>query len=105
MTRVTNSVWVWHGRRLGLMPRSTTTKLPSQLPHDNLHVTIVRLEVLSTSGVYELCLDFSPGHPFLDRGCRYLSALCCTGFAYNPRALRGKNSKFLDILVYVDRRF
>ena len=80
MTRVINPVWVWHGCRFGLVLKSTPTKQPSKLPRDNLHVTIVGLEGLSNSGVYELCLDSPPGHTFLDRGCRYLSALCCTGF-------------------------
>ena len=61
-------------------PQDTLNQRPSQLPQDNPHVTIVGLEGLSTSGVYELCLDSSPGHSFLDRGCHHLSALCCTGF-------------------------
>ena len=60
--------------------KSIPTKQPFQLPQDNLRVTVVGLDRLSTSGVYELCLDSSPGHPFTDRGCRYLSALFCTGF-------------------------
>ena len=75
--RVTNPVWVRHGCRFGLVLKSTPTKQPSQLPRDALHVTVVGLEGLSTCGVYTLCLDSSPGHPFLGRGFRYLS-LCCT---------------------------
>ena len=43
-------------------------------------MTTVGLEGLSTSGVYGMCLDSSLGQPFLDRGCRYLSGLSCTGF-------------------------
>ena len=43
------------------------------------HYTVVGLEGLSTCGVYELRLDSSPGHPFLDTGCRYPSALCVRG--------------------------
>ena len=64
----------------GLVLKSIPTKRKSQLPHDNLHMTIVGVEGLSTSGVYELFLDSSRGHPFLNRGCRYLLVLCCTGF-------------------------
>ena len=48
-----------------------------------------RLEGLSTSGVYELCLDSSLGHPFLDTGCRYLSSPSCTGFEQDLKALLG----------------
>ena len=61
----------------GLVLKSTLTKQTSTLPQDNLHVTIlvVGLEGLSTCRVYEVCLDSSPGHPFLDRGCRYVSAI------------------------------
>ena len=81
MTRVTTPVWVWHGCHFGLVFKSTPTNQPSQLPQDNLDVTtLVGLEGLSASGVLELCLDSSPAHPFLDGGCRYLSAFCSTGF-------------------------
>ena len=55
---------------LGLVLKSTPTKHPFQLPQGNLHVTMVGLEGLSTPLVYELCLDSSPGRPFLGRGCR-----------------------------------
>ena len=102
MTRVTNPVCVWYGRHFGLVLMSTLTKQPSQLPQDNLHVTLVGLEGLSTSEVSGLCLDSSPGHPFLDRGCRYLPALCCTGFEYE--GVSWLKSIYIYIL-YVDRRF
>ena len=74
---------VWHGCRFGLVVKSTPIKQQSQLPQDNLRATIVGLEGLSTSGVYESHLKSSQGHPLLDGGCRYLSALCCTGFDKN----------------------
>ena len=77
MARVTNPVWTWHQWRFGLVLKSTPTKHPVQLPQDNMHNTTAGLEGLSTCGVYTLCLDSSPGHPFLGRGFRYLS-LCCT---------------------------
>ena len=64
------------------------TAVPAS-PRQSIHVTRVGLEGLSTSGVHELCLYFSPGHPFVDRGRRHLSALCCTGLEYNLRALLG----------------
>lgn len=80
MARVTSPVWVCHGHRLGLVLKSIKTKQPCQLPRDYLHVTMVGLEGLSTSGAYGLCLGSSPGPPFLDGGVVYLSVLCCVGF-------------------------
>ena len=66
MARVTKPVWVWYGCRFGL--KSIPTKQPFQLPQDNLHVTIVGLEGLSTAGVYELYLDSSPCRASLSVG-------------------------------------
>ena len=66
---------VARGQRFGLVLESTPTKQPSQLAQDNLHVSIVGLEALSTTGAYELCLDSSPDHPFLDRGCLSVGSL------------------------------
>ena len=72
-------VWApfWAGAHVN--PNQTAVPAsPRQLARDC--AAVVGLEGLSTSGVYELCLDSSPGLPFLDRGCRYLSALCSKGF-------------------------
>ena len=89
MTRVANPVCMARVlfAHFGLVQKSTPTKQPPQLPQDNRHVTIVGQEGLPTSGVYELCLYSSPGCPFLDKGCRYLSPFCCEGFHQNLRAL------------------
>ena len=51
--------------------KSTPTKLPSQPPQDNRHVPILGLDPLSTSAGYYVCLHSSPGHVFLDEGCRF----------------------------------
>ena len=68
---------LWAGAQVN--PNQTAVPAsPRQLARDC--AAVVGLEGLSTSGVYELCLDSSPGLPFLDRGCRYLSALCSKGF-------------------------
>ena len=55
------------------------TAVPASPRQPARHYTVVGLEGLSTCGVYELRLDSSPGHPFLDTGCRYPSALCVRG--------------------------
>lgn len=70
-------VWVRHGRRLGLVPfgvgaQSIPTTQAPQLSQDNLLVTMLGLEGLSTSGVYEMCLDPSPGHLFLAESVAYI---------------------------------
>ena len=64
----------------GAQVNPNQTAVPASPRQPTRDYTIVGLEGLSTSGVYELCLDPSPGHPFLDSGCRYLSALYCTRF-------------------------
>ena len=104
-----SSVWVWRGWRFGLVLKSTPTKQPSQLPPKKLNVTtaVVGPEGLSTSGVYGFCLDSSPGHPFLNRGCRYLTGRLSgvRGFDENLRALLGQKSGVLcHFIVCVDRR-
>ena len=71
---------VWAPFWAGAHVNPNQTAVPASPRQPTRDYTIVGLEGLSTSGVYELCLDPSPGHPFLDSGCRYLSALYCTRF-------------------------
>lgn len=54
----------------GIQVNPHQTAVP-HLPQDNLHVTVVGLEGLSTSGVYGLCLRSSSGNLFLDDGVVY----------------------------------
>lgn len=54
----------------GIQVKPHQTAVP-HLPQDNLHVTVVGLEALSTSGVCGLCLGSSSGNLFLDDGVVY----------------------------------
>ena len=100
--RVTNPMRVSHECRLWMVLKPFSTKHLSQLasPRQPIHVTRVGLEGLSTSGVDELCLDSSLGHPFIDRG-RRLSAL--RGVIKIWGRYVAKNSKLFAIFLYLSK--
>ena len=96
-------VAVWAGAQVD----PNQTAVPASPKKLNVTTAVVGPEGLSTSGVYGFCLDSSPGHPFLNRGCRYLTGRLSgvRGFDENLRALLGQKSGVLcHFIVCVDRR-